>query len=459
MPSQPNILFVFPDQQRGDWMGYADPPVRTPTLDALLEDGVAFENAITPSPVCGPARSCLAQGVEFDRTYVKDHHRVDYPLAAPTVYERLRDDAGYHTIGAGKFDLQKYSADRGTGIDGTNYREQNGFVDWVNVAEMLNHGFDEPADPYQRYLIEEGYDGVFEEEYPRSVHDAHPTTLPEEAYQDNWIGRQAERLLREAPADRPWFCQVNFVKPHNPWDVTEEMHGWYRDPDVDFPDPIDPEGEIPLDQHQEIRRNYAAMVENVDRWVGRLLDVVEERGERENTVVVYASDHGEMLGDHGMWYKRSPYRGSVNVPLLVSGPGVENRGVVEDPVTTLDLHATFRDYAGVDTGANDSRTMRPYLEGATDDHRDVVTSGIYHWRLAFDGRHKLVRGFDPSLNYGLDRDDVDVWDETELETALREREPLLFDLETDPGERRNLVGDRPDVFDRLDDGLDELRTG
>jgi len=68
----------------------------------------------------------------------------------------------------------------------------------VNVAEMLNHGFDEPVDPYQRYLLAEGYDGVFASEYPRSVHDAHATALPEEAYQDNWIGRETERLLREA---------------------------------------------------------------------------------------------------------------------------------------------------------------------------------------------------------------------------------------------------------------------
>jgi arylsulfatase A-like enzyme len=459
MPSRPNILFVFPDQQRGDWTGYADAPVRTPNLDALLEDGVAFENAVTPSPVCGPARSCLAQGVEYDRTYVKDHHRQDYPLGAPTLYERLRDDAGYHTIGTGKFDLQKYSADRGTGVDGTNYHAENGFVDWVNVAEMLNHEFDEPVDPYQQFLVEEGLDGIFESEYPRSVHDAHPTTLPDDAYQDNWIGRRTEQLLREAPTDRPWFCQVNFVKPHNPWDVTEEMHTWYRDPDVEFPDPVDPDGEISREQHQEIRRNYAAMVENVDRRVGRLLDVVEERGELENTVVVYASDHGEMLGDHGMWYKRSPYRQSVGVPLLVSGPGVEARGVVEDPATTLDLHATFRDLAGIDTGENDSRSMRPYLAGETDAHRDVVTSGIYHWRLAFDGRHKLIRGFDPSVNYGLDRDDVDVYDETALTRALAEREPLLFDLAADPDERRNVAADRPDVFDRLDDALAEARLG
>jgi len=459
MPSRPNILFVFPDQHRGDWTGYSETPVRTPNVDELVSNGVAFENAVTPAPVCGPARSCLAQGVEYDRTYVRDHHQQDYPLGASTVYERLRDDAGYHTVAAGKVDLQKHSADRRTDLDGTTHATENGFVDCVTVSEMLNHGFDEAVDPYQQFLVEEGLDDVFADEYPRSVYDANPTTLPDYAYQDNWIGRQTEQLLREAPDDQPWFCQVNFVKPHNPWDVTEEMHAWYRDPDVDFPAPVEPDQEIDLDRHQEIRRNYAAMVENIDRWVGRFLDIVEERGERENTVVVYASDHGEMLGDHGSWYKRSPYRQSVNVPLVVSGPDIAERGVVDIPATMLDLHATFRDFAGVDTGENDSRTMRPYLAGDTETHRDVVFSGANHWRLAFDGRHKLVRGFDPSREYGLNRDEVDNYDETALARALDERDPVLFDLLDDPDERENVAPDRPEAFERLDTALEDSWLG
>ncbi|MFB6218614.1 MAG: sulfatase, partial [Halobacteriaceae archaeon] len=204
--------------------------------------------------------------------------------------------------------------------------------------------------------------------------------------------------------------------------------------------------------HQEIRRNYAAMVENVDRRVADLLSTIEERGERENTLVVFASDHGEMLGDHGMWKKRSPYRPSAGVPLLVAGPGVDARGVVEDPATTLDLHATFRDYAGTDTGDNDSRTMRPFLEGG-DAPREVVYSGVNHWRLVFDGRHKLVRGFDPGLDHGERLSDIDTRNEAELYRALHDRDPLLFDLDRDPGETENLADDRPDVVDRLDAAL------
>ncbi|MFB6217757.1 MAG: sulfatase-like hydrolase/transferase, partial [Halobacteriaceae archaeon] len=183
MPERPNILFVITDQQRHDWVGWGDAPVRTPTLDGLLAEGVAFENAVTPSPVCGPARSCLAAGVEYDRCPVRDHHEADYPLGAPTLYGHLRD-AGYHTLAAGKFDLQKHSDD--PGLDGTNFLAENGFSDGVNVQGMLSDPVGEPRGPYQQYLVEEGYDEVFADEFPRGVGDTSPTALPPEAYQDNW---------------------------------------------------------------------------------------------------------------------------------------------------------------------------------------------------------------------------------------------------------------------------------
>jgi arylsulfatase A-like enzyme len=456
---RPNVLFVFPDQHRHDWVGYdGDVPVRTPTLDSLLDDGVAFRNAVTPAPVCGPARSCLASGVEYDRSYVRDHHAgQDFPVGAPTVYGHLRDQGGYHTMATGKFDLQKYSHD--AGLDGQRFLHENGFSAGINVETELASPVDEPKGPYQQYVLDEGYEDVFADEFPRAVHDTFPTELPPDAYQDNWIGRQTERLLRDAPEDQPWFMQVNFTKPHPPWDVTEEMHGWYRDPDVEFPSPLDPGDETDPETHQEVRRNYAAMVENVDRWVGRLLEVVERRGERENTVVVYASDHGESLGDRGSWYKRTPYRESAGVPLLVSGPPVAERGVVDAPATVLDVAATALDYADVSVPGLGSQSMRPYLDGATDDPpRDVVFSGLGPWRMAFDGRYKLVRGFDPERPHNEQVSDFDSYEEAAVQRRTRETGPLLFDLETDPLERENVAGHHPDIVGDLDDHLGTLRS-
>jgi len=464
----PNVLFVFPDQHRPDWVGWSDVPVRTPTLSGLAERGVAFENAVCPSPVCGPSRACLASGMEYDRAPVRDHD-TDYPLAARTLYGRLRDEAGYHVLGTGKFDLQKLSGDHG--LDGRNNLAANGFSDGVNNAgkwDAFGRGQDGPGDPYTRYLHEEGLLETHLEDFRRrreetrshgasgDVAATFPTALPEHAYCDNYVGRNSLELLREAPEEEPWFLQVNFTGPHNPWDVTGEMHGWYRDPDVEFPSPVEPDGQFDEEKHQKIRRNYAAMVENVDRWLGRFLEAIEERGEREETLVVFASDHGEMLGDHGRWYKRSPYRASAGVPLVCAGPMVEDRGVVDVPATILDLHATVLDYAGVDPGPVDSRSMRPYLAGGVP-ARDVVYSGVGHWRMAFDGRYKLVRGWEGPDDESDAYSDRHARDEAATKYALRERPAYLFDLDTDPDETGSVADERPDARERMAAALSELR--
>lgn len=475
----PNVLFVCPDQHRPEWIGYRDDvPVRTPHLDALADDGIAFRNAVCPSPTCGPSRACLASGREYDRCGVRSHD-ADYPLAAPTLYGRLRD-VGYHVLGTGKLDLQKHSSDHG--LDGKNDLRANGFSDGLNVAGKWDaywKGKDgTPKDPYTRYLHREGLLETHVEDFTRrrrgdrthregiDVDATFPTPLPEAAYCDNFIGRRSVDLLRNAPDDRSWFLQVNFAGPHNPWDVTEEMHDWYRDPDVAFPEPVEPGADLSPSRHQAVRRNYAAMIENVDRWLGTLLDVVDDRGERAETLVVFAADHGEMLGDHGFWYKRRPYHASAGVPLVVAGRDVERRGIVDAPATILDLHATLLDYAGMDPTCvdptMDSRSMRPYLagdvnagsSGADSSPRDVVFSGYGPWRFAFDGRYKLVRGFDPATAPG----EVDAWNEAVVRDGLREAEPLLFDHATDPAEQESVTDDRPDVVNRLDGALKRLRT-
>jgi hypothetical protein len=152
--------------------------------------------------------------------------------------------------------------------------------------------------------------------------------------------------------------------------------------------------------------------------------------------------------------------------MVVAGAGVAERGVVETPATILDLHATFLDYADRDPAAvdntMDSRSMRPYLEGAADagdppeegGPRDVVFSGFGPWRLAFDGQHKLIRGFGPEA----DLQGFDPWDEAALGDTLRERDPILFDLDADRHERENVADAHPDAVDRLDGALDALRS-
>jgi arylsulfatase A-like enzyme len=493
MPTSPNVLFVLTDQQRHDWVGSnPDVPVRTPNLDALGERGVHFTNAVCPAPLCAPSRSCLASGLAYDRCGAWTNQ--DYPVDRPTLYARLRE-AGYETIGVGDIDLHMDSAT--WGLDGTYALDSMGFSDGIEIpgkramvstyrSNLMETGHvdvdddsdlppgvepgpDEPTNAYIADLRERGLleayvedmaDRLWSDRPVSSFATTRPAPLPEDAYVDNWVGRHALHFLRDAPEDRPWHLTVNFVGPHEPMDVTDEMHGWYRDPDVTFPGPVAPGDELDAETHQEIRRNYAAMCENVDRWLGRYLDVLEDRGEREETLVVFASDHGELLGDHGGWTKSSPRQSSVGVPLTIAGAGVESRGRVTEPATTLDLHATFLDYAGVDPGDVDSRSLRPYLEGEAKYHREVVRSGLDPWRLAFDGRYKLITGYDDEHD-PLTGDYADWFDSerrgNRAESRARIREatdPILFDLVEDPDESTDVADQHPNVVDRLRSHLD-----
>ena len=473
-----NVLFFFLDQCRPDWLGGASTvPVRTPNVDRLTDRGVGFANAVCPAPLCGPSRACLAAGMEYDRCGVRDH-AADFPLAARTYYGRLRDEADYHVAGCGKFDLQKHSGD--WGLDGTNNVVANGFstgVDSAGYWDAFNSAVDEwtenamftgAVDPYMAYLADHDLAETHIADLARrrwgvgepgtDIDATAPTPLPEHAYCDNWIAREGLRLLDRAPAGRSWHLVVNFAGPHNPWDVTEEMHGWYRDPGVTFSPPVDPGDRFSSERHRAIRRNYAAMIENIDRWVGRYRRELEAGNELSDTIIVVASDHGELLGDHGQWYKCSPYQASVGVPLVVAGPGVANRGVVGEPASVLDVHATVLDFAGLDPGAVDSRSLRPYLTRETDTYRETVYSGLGPWRLAFDGRYKLVRGYDTDRSVNEQVSDFDPWNEAETKAALQGRGPTLFDLETDPGEIKNVAEQCPDAVKRLSDCIDRMRS-
>ena len=190
------------------------------------------------------------------------------------------------------------------------------------------------------------------------------------------------------------------------------------------------------------------MVENIDRWVGIFVRELEKRGELENTVIVYSSDHGEMLGDHGRWAKQVPYQPSLCVPLVFAGPGVKPGVVNGAAVTTLDLPATFLDYGGVPRPSDmDSLTLRPVLQGKVEKNRAFIASGLNDWRLTFDGRYKLIRGFDPDPRQRKPRRGGA--GESRPERAGRERMNqyqqvadgpiLLFDLENDPLESVNLA--------------------
>jgi arylsulfatase len=390
----------------------------------------------------------------------------DNPIGVETFYQKLRD-AGYRVGSLGKADLRKAAFDWGPDglhkVGGRSYFREWGFTDGFDsegkmavvngVLKQRKKG--QPLNPYARMLAERR-DGSLEvylswyaawqgqdfenHDYGYTV----PYELADAAYNDNWVGANALALLeKEFPVQIPWFLQVNFPGPHDPADITNNMAGWYRG--AFYAQPIR-NNQLPPDVHQAIRRNYAAMVDNVDRWLGRFLEVLERRGELEKTLIVFSSDHGEMLGDHNGWEKSLPYQSSASVPLVVRGPGVKSGRVSESVTTTLDLAATFLDFAGLPIPSSmDSKSLRPVLSGLERGARSHITAALGGWRMVCDGRFKLVHGIDLPRAHGYGGGVPDEPGRTELTPA----DEQLFDLETDPSELDNLVHRRADIASRL----------
>lgn len=385
MTMRPNILLIIADQHRADWLGGSSKlPLRTPHLDTLCARGVRFTRAYCDAPLCAPSRAALASGTDYARCGVPNH-LYDFPPELPTYMQRLRSK-GYHTSGAGKFDLHK--ATQQWDLGGTRDLEAWGFesgIDNEGKRDAVRSGAKRPVGPYMAFLHERGLAAIHVEDLNRrrSYFDTFPTPLPDDAYCDNWIAGNAHRLLERIPPSRPWYLAVNFAGPHEPMDVTRSMADRWKD--VEFPSPNgDP-------RHQGVRRNYAAMIENIDRHLGELLERIEARGELDHTLVVYASDHGEMLGDAGRWGKSVPHEASIRVPLIIAGPGILGGRRVASPVALHDLAATFLESADAPSLPNaTSRSLWPLLDGSRPAVRDIAVSALGDWRVVTDGRHKMI---------------------------------------------------------------------
>ncbi|KAE8965851.1 hypothetical protein PR003_g29537 [Phytophthora rubi] len=434
--ARPNILVFFPDELRFDWVnnGTDTDFLQTPNIDSIRERGLHFKRAITASPVCGPSRACFAAASHYEEVGVLTN-RYNFPINRMTTYYKLLQEAGYHTMAVGKLDLNKNDTlnSFGWNHEGDLHAAEWGFSDMVNCVGVFESYFlTEPyangsyIEPYTDYLLEHNATDVFLNDThartdggntkigdPRFYKDTYPDPLPDDLYNDNWVAEQALRLLREKPDDKEWFMIVNWNGPHYPMSITESMYD--RMQNRSFPQPIDYTGNFTAEMHNRTRADYAAMIENIDSHIGRILSAVN----LSETVVVFASDHGEMLGDRGLWAKDVPFQPSVNVPLVIAGDVVNAslQGTSTNAgVSLIDLARTFLDIGEVDdvpAQMSEAFSFRSVLEGVPHQKR-VLRSALGTWKLWFDGRYKYVIGYS---------DD----------------EPMLFDVETDPHERTNLL--------------------
>jgi len=451
MSTSPNILFLFSDQHRADAMGCAGHPVvKTPNLDRLAGEGVRFENAYCSTPLCFPSRISLTTG-RFPHNTGHNTNNEGYLYPDTPMLSHALHDAGYRTALLGKLHLAQCAHAGSPACDA--WCRAAGWDDFMPIhGKAWSCVYEEPQfDAYLKWLATTGKLETFQQDYrercfawkfpgvkPKPRGYAGPSPLEPEEHQDGFITRKACEWLQNVSQDQPWFCWVNWGGPHDPWDAPGKFGRMY-DPAAMPPPIVDslegaPQklrtraqkhgGGMPADAWRNVMAQYYGSISFIDDGIGQLLAVLEQHGMLENTIVVYSSDHGEMMFDHGMIHKELMYEASSKVPLIVRLPGGETR-TVPSSVSLLDLVPTLLDLAGVDRKAMPvlhGTTLLPDLRGEARPERPVFCE-MNKTKLIRQGPWKF------STDPEFDRDQ-------------------LFNLDDDPNELVNLAG-RPEHAGRI----------
>ncbi|MFV0353278.1 MAG: sulfatase [Oscillospiraceae bacterium] len=448
---RPNILMIMADQFRLNTLEGMGDEIPTPNIRRIMDKGMVFTQASCTCPLCTPSRASLATGRYPSRCGVTVHDAV-LPVKQATYYQAMRK-AGYRVAIAGKSDLHK--ADKYCGTEGDlPSLYQYGFTDPFETEGKMNcawisyneDGSKRMQGPYQKYLEERGLLERLNADYKSYMREkpryyAAPSVLPSEDFQDEFIGRAANKWLLEVEDDVPWHYFVSFVGPHNPWDPPAEDYNTFAQ--ANFPPAIEDDfekkpqwvkrragnqtGGMTQDQLQNVKRCYAASVQVIDRWVGQLLDTLEERSLAQNTVVIFCADHGELLGDHGLLEKKAMYETSVRIPLVVHTPWMEQRQDSTVLAQLMDLAPTCLDFANIswDEKEMDAKSLLPFLQPdpSSKSHHPVQISELLNCQMVYDGRYKWIRNWN----------DIDE----------------LYDLEQDPHELHNIIEQHPEIITRL----------
>ena len=453
MPGKPNILFIMDDQHRFDFLGLVHSSISTPQLDALARSGTRFTHCCVNAPVCAPSRISLATGKHAWRMGCLDN-RCYLPSSVPTYYQRLRN-CGYQVASIGKLDLAKPSSFLGReGKRPCNYLW--GFTDPLEVEGKMHASRSrEPEGPYGFHLQREGLWEAFRDDYSERGRKgwikgcSHNSVLPEELHSDSWIGQQAVNWIESASRDEPWHLFVSFVGPHDPFDPPATWSNRFKS--TSMPNPIGGslsgkptwihkrQLHMTAEEVLETRRQYSANVALIDHWIGRILSMLESRNLTDNTHILFASDHGELLGDHGLFTKSAAYEGALRVPLIMAGPDLPTGKVCHTLVELSDLNPTMCEMAGVpysksEVMAMDARSVLPAARDTNHTHRGNTLAQLRNFAALRTETHKLI------VNYN--------------------DEPELYDLEQDPLEMTNIYLEEPQISEILQrDLLDRMVEG
>jgi arylsulfatase A-like enzyme len=410
----PNILLLHTDQQRYDAIGaLGGDHVMTPNLDRMVADGLTFTQAQTSSPFCMPARHDLLTGASARHHGYYQNQAMpiaDYGLAT---LPRLLTEAGYQTIAVGKMHFHPE-------------REHHGFSHMYLMEELPSTA---ENDAYVQYLQDHDLDvrcqhGVRPVFYPTPQ----VSRVPEEHHGSAWVAHKTIELL-ETKRDRPFFLWASWVGPHPPFYVPQAYLDMYED--VDFPPShltpaqeeerdVPPEKDVSRPWVRRFKQGYFARVTLIDKHVGRILDALAATGQLDNTLVIFTSDHGEMLGDRRIFSKTVPYQGSTHIPLILYGAGVDGHNKrAAAAANTWDVAATILDAAGV--APPDHPLIGENLLALNPDDTDrIVISHLY------EGHRRWIAG--TTTHYKFIHRFGDGSEE-------------LYDLAADPWERHNRVND------------------
>jgi len=424
MPDKPNLVFIMPDQLRHDFLSCYDAPfIQTPFIDSLSEHGVLFTHCYSEHPVCVPARVSLMTGMHALKTGVLDNGlflRPDHRACGMDTWPELLSENGYYTAGIGK--MHFYPWDLRLGYQFRSICEDKR---WIHIR-----------DDYANYLTAHGerkhhgneHEGYFENR------GAVVNLLPYELQWDYFVGQEAARFVREHGDEGPFAMMVGFPGPHCPYDPAQQYADMF-DP-ADMPEPVPDAGDTPElrqrningnlgdwngvdyadfthDQKKKIRAHYAGSVKQIDEQVGEILQALEDKGLRNNTIILFSSDHGDYLGDHNLIGKGQYFESSFHVPMLAYLPWKEGLSTCDEMVTLSDVTATMLHFAGLEIP--EQMTSRPLpglgIEGASG--RDEIIGALNGGWMIFDGEWRLSK--------------------------YSTGEILLFNIKEDPLEQHNLA--------------------
>ncbi len=388
---KPNIIFITSDQHRGDTMGcMGHPCIRTPHLDMLAKQGILFTNAYTDSPVCIPARTTMITGIQ-SHIYGESRYAAEYKIkrSREKFLGSLMTQAGYQTQLIGKSHWH------------TNPSFRAGFEGWTRLRSI------------NREIIKKrGYlgaqmHGIGGNEFTPALSD-----LPSELYTTNWLTDKCINFLEDREIEQPLFLWASYQCPHPPSVIHEPYYSMYDNENIPEPAQADwaekdkgPYGFEMIrigNAHEHMNKNtlkkargvYYGMITNLDHQLGRLFSALRRNGLWENTIIIYTSDHGDMLGDYGTFFKSTFLEGAAHLPFIIRFPESMNmkRNTHSDSIIQLaDLLPTFCDLADINPPDDiTGKSLVPLFSHKKKKVRDDLHTQIGHQHMLFDGHYKYI---------------------------------------------------------------------